>query len=98
MYICSFFLEIYLTHFRSLAVHRSGNTASLESPKSPLFIDFNGSAITDFGRYLTAFFVKKCDLHITSTTLREFAETTSHEKFHKGLITEGQKRSITRTG
>lgn len=92
-----YILEIYFKFLRPMAVTNSGNFIFINSELSPLFIDYNGKPISDFGRYVTAFYTQWTGLNINITALRELFDTISNEKYNNGDITHGQYKSIART-
>jgi hypothetical protein len=85
-------LEIYLQKFRSISEGSPEST----SPESPLWVDISGSKYSAdaLGRFMTAFFNKSLNLHITSTTIRSLMETHADKMMKRGEITEEERTAV----
>jgi hypothetical protein len=85
-------LEIYLRKFRSISEGSPEST----SPESPLWVDISGSKYSAdaLGRFMTTFFNKSLNLHITSTTIRSLMETHADKMMKRGEITEEERTAV----
>ena len=80
-------LKIYVGRFRPVAVKAN--------PCDYLWVTYKGERISIVGSFVTRFFEKFGNLHVTTTDLRSLAETTAHRAFLAGSISPAERAAIT---
>jgi hypothetical protein len=85
--ICNM-IRIYVERFRPIAIRH--NDAC-----DYLWLTFKGEQIQRMGSYVTRFFEKHGNLHVTTTGLRSLAETTSNGAWVEGKLSRAEKEAIT---
>jgi hypothetical protein len=85
--ICNM-IRIYVERFRPVAI--LNNDAC-----DYLWLTFKGEQVHRMGSYVTRFFEKHGNLHVTTTGLRSLAETTSNRAWAEGKLSMAEKEAIT---
>lgn len=64
------------------------------STEESLWIKFDGTAITNVGKLVKRYFVRKLNVGVTTTTIRSLVETEVDQLHKRGRITTEQKESV----
>jgi hypothetical protein len=82
-------LRHYVTYIRPMITKEE-----IPNAHDPLWIDWNGNQDVDVGEFVTRYFRKQLNLHITTTSIRSMVETQAQQLRDNGVISEAQRESI----
>lgn len=63
-------------------------------PDDVLWLTYRGDPDLQIGRLVTHFFIRQCGLTVTTTTIRGLVETSMHQKFRNGEISEVERTAV----
>lgn len=63
-------------------------------PSDHLWLTYRGEIDLTVGKLVTAFFIRKCGLSVTTTGIRGLVETEMDKKHKSGVITEAEKNAV----
>jgi len=86
--------KLYADLFRPFIVERLN---LITTDQSPLWLNWDGSAVKKISTLVPNFFSEKTKLHITTTTLRAMIEMKAEDMFNDGSITLGERKAIANT-
>ena len=59
-----------------------------------VWLTYKGEADLTIGKLVTTFFTRTCRVGVTTTAIRGLVETTMHQKYKKGEITDAQRSAV----
>jgi hypothetical protein len=80
-----YLLKIYIEKFRTRTSHNL--------PSDPLFLSYDNTPLR-VGRYVTRFFKRTLNLHITTNSIRSIVETSAEDLHLSGVISNEERNSI----